>query len=356
MDMLIPITPTIIIALISLVIELLAFIITFRQYITDRHTYVGFMSITWACSAGVNLLQVLGNAFLSTTFIRGSLLLYIPLGFSIIFLLDSLSRESTDVRKFGIVSFLSAVILIYDFNPSQVYVQGSRVLLGAELGLSYFVLTVFEGIWWVYYVLRIFKNAPKALKRGTILLVISSILMGIITILVLVSGLDFVVPGIGFIVHGIGTLLFTIAFTMQPRLGYVLPFRAIRLTILETRGGIPLFTHTWSQQDQLMNDTIFSGMLHGISTLLNEALHRGNLREISVDNAILIVKRSEEYPIACILVASRASPSLRAAIDAFLNKFTTHFHQYFGNAAEIGRFAQAESLITECFNFVPNYD
>ena len=81
-------------------------------------------------------------------------------------------------------------------------------------------------------------------------------------------------------------------FKKQPKLAYVLPFRASRLTILDSVRGICIFNHIWDKTSKV-DDDLFGGMMQGISGILKETVHRGNIRQIELEQAILLVYREE---------------------------------------------------------------
>ena len=78
-------------------------------------------------------------------------------------------------------------------------------------------------------------------------------------------------------------------------------------------------------QDNLIDHDLFSGMFQGISLILNEAVGKGNVREIVLDEGILLIKRSKKHPVACVLIVSKSSKSLRQALNAFSEKFFKEF-------------------------------
>ncbi len=81
-------------------------------------------------------------------------------------------------------------------------------------------------------------------------------------------------------------------FAKKPKLGYVLPFKALRLTIINTESGIAIFTHDWTKDESLVDNVLFSGMMQGISGILNESLKKGNIKEIILDKANLLIEHS----------------------------------------------------------------
>ena len=115
------------------------------------------------------------------------------------------------------------------------------------------------------------------------------------------------------------SILWGLIFVKQPKLAYILPFKAVRLTVIETNGGIPLFTHAWSSEG-LIDDSLFTGMLHATSQFMDESLKRGNVHEVHLEKAILLIQSSEKYPISSILLVTKSSRSLRHALNKFAER------------------------------------
>ena len=155
---------------------------------------------------------------------------------------------------------------------------------------------------------------------------------------------------------GIGALRTAIAFARQPQLAYILPFQTYRLTVIENSGGIPLFTHTWNPHKEIIDSSLFSGMLQGISGVLQESLKKGNLREIHLDQAELLLQRSEKMPFTCVLVATKSTPSLREALKNFANLFYLRFSRNLKDFHRIDNFSLAADLVPVCFPFVLMYN
>ena len=154
----------------------------------------------------------------------------------------------------------------------------------------------------------------------------------------------------------IQNLIMLIPLVKHPELAFILPFKDLRLTIIETERGFPLFTHIWNQTKDL-EDNLFSGMLHGIGQFVQETLQSGNMREITLDKAILILKRSQKHPVVCVLVTTKSTKSLRNALDKFAEKFFNKFAGQFSEQVNIEKkFAPAKELVEECFSFVPVYE
>jgi hypothetical protein len=147
----------------------------------------------------------------------------------------------------------------------------------------------------------------------------------------------------------------TIALVKEPRLAFVLPFKVMRLVIFETKGGLPIYTKNWieSESRSLKDEALFSSMLQGIGMILGEAVKKGTIREIQLTDAILLLHRNEEFSIACVLVATKSTKTLRHALNEFAEEFYETFSEKFDILSEPQRFEDASSLVEQHFAFVP---
>lgn len=151
------------------------------------------------------------------------------------------------------------------------------------------------------------------------------------------------------ILPGMLILIFFLIF----RLEYFafLQFHPLRLFVIDTNSGIPLFTYTWKGGERLANDDLFSGMVHGISLFMKESVGAGYLREVDLESATLIVSTSKDLPISGVLVTSRHSDSLNDLLVAFMEKFEEEFGTIIreGNTSDTSQFDAAALLVEKLF-------
>ncbi len=95
-----------------------------------------------------------------------------------------------------------------------------------------------------------------------------------------------------------------------------------------------------------------TGMIQGVSMIVKESVNKGDVQEIKMAEATLIYERSPVYPVACILVASKASKTLRDSLDAFSTKFFHQFGDKLEDSNNVTQFRPAEKLVEECFSFL----
>ncbi|TXT62493.1 MAG: hypothetical protein BAJALOKI1v1_920002 [Promethearchaeota archaeon] len=133
-----------------------------------------------------------------------------------------------------------------------------------------------------------------------------------------------------------------------------MPFRAIRLTIIHTEGGIPLYNYNWS--DYEIGESLFSSMIQGISLVLKESVKGGDIQEIHMRKAVLLLKKSFDYPVVCVLVSTKASKCLEDTLTAFSTKFFQQYSPFFSDPSDIDPYQNTTELIEEFFPFIPSYE
>ncbi|MFW9916903.1 MAG: hypothetical protein ACFFGZ_14955 [Candidatus Thorarchaeota archaeon] len=210
----------------------------------------------------------------------------------------------------------------------------------------------------VYYCWKIHWNAPQTMKFFSRLLLVGAICVGVLSSLMFIIGVDKEIPGSDGLVFALGAFIIGFVIVSEPKLAYILPFKALRITVIDFgKGGLPLFTYTWNLGEHLTDEALFSGMLTGISSILKESLQRGNVREIHLDTAVLIVQRSSQLPVACVLVTTKSSPSLKQSLNSFAISFFAEFsHQILNSElVDLQAYAPASRLVERFFPFVPEY-
>ncbi len=263
---------------------------------------------------------------------------------------DAISRDTVDPVKLIIISVLAT---------------GAAT---SEGFMFIIILQVFSLVVWVYYACRIHVNAPKSIKpfsrlylAGIIVFVVGSLYgaTGFIPESIMSSTMVTIIQVIRWEpILGIAFIIISIAYAKAPNLVNILPFVAVRLSIVDIKAGIALYTHDWARRDDLIHEDLFSSMLSGISMILNESVKKGNIREIHLDKARLLLVRSDEYSIAFVLITSHPTKALRNALEVFASRFIIRFADVLteqGKDIEIGKFRTAVDLVHDCFPFAVEY-
>lgn len=336
------------------------FCVNLWEYRTKRYAHVLTLAILSLYSTFSVLFMGLSDMWESIPLAQLAGMFGGPMLISWVFLVDRMTRDAVDPVKIFACGAVLMGYTILNLNPANfmkdpngqlgIILTGDLTTYGVALGILLPVLILYYGVRINYY-------APHSLKRFTRFLLIAAIIYGIIYPGIIISRLDktLSIPGLLGTVVLSGTLLFTIGTVREPRVAFILPFRVLRLTVIDTTTGITLFTHTWAAGKRLADVDIFSGMLHGISGLLNEAVQAGELQEIKLGNATLILQRSGNAPIACVLTTTKSSKVLRQALYRFTTQFAMKFAKQLANPAEVSQFDPASALVSETFPFVPEF-
>ncbi len=354
----------------SLIPAVYAIYLTARQYRKEKHltslliclwfTVSLVWSLTLTLSQVIFLVPITNQEIVSTNIFLASVGLVVPIASLAVLSADYLGHEGVNPVHLFVVTVLGTGTFILIFVPWQCYVQGGFVSEG-ELELTFVptVLMGFNAILGLYYsfmfanlAVKVLKTAPKSIKKPARLFFTGGIIGTLGTTLVTFGGISIYVPGTTQLCAAIGTYIIAVALAKEPKLFYLMPSKAIRVAVFETKGGVAMFTHTWPGQEKIVDEMIFAGMLQGVSLFIRESLNRGELREITVDQATLIVHRRADYPIAFVLVVTRPTKTFRLALQSFANRFVTEYEKYFQDLSKVSQFTPASALVSECFPYV----
>ncbi len=336
----------------------IAFIIALRHLVQHRSRHALFFMLAWLSYVTWGVANGLLFLFNEAYFAYLGAYITIPLAFFAVLFFDSISREGVSLVKMLVITVLSTVKCVLLLQPGavQTYLDPDGF---ERLGLNSLLLSVGSfltftlGVWYVYFTARIYRNAPTSMRRYSSISLIGAIAMGLAGPVVALFSVNIVI----ILSVGIGTLLTSVAFTRMPHLAYILPFKVIRLTVVENCSGIQLFTHDWNLTGHLFNPDLFSGMLHGLSGILQETLHKGFPQEIHVEQAVILFERTGGLPLTFVLITSKTSQFLRRSLHSFATLFSQLFRASLTPRSSIIKidFTPAESLVKVTFPFIPSY-
>ncbi len=325
-----------------------------------KYQSILFYALAWFFLMGWSLTDMLGYLLLSGPMDLFANYFLIPSGFFLILFVDYVSKESVDPLKLMIMTTLSILLIISSFEQGATYsifLQSGEqsLIINGNFRIMISITGLFMGLMFVYYSAKIHLATPKSLKSYSVLFLLGAILIGFVSPGSVAIGLSLIIPGCYDLFMATGALLCAIVIGCTPKLTFILPFKVYKLMVFETTGGIPLFIHAWSKSDEKINSMVFSGMMHAMNKFTEISLQR-NIREIHLEQIILILQRSDQFPIVCMLIASKSSKFLRAALYSFSTKFIDRFSEHLSTPTETNDFKSAVELIHEHFAFVPEYE
>jgi hypothetical protein len=322
----------------SLIPFVISFSISLHQYLKTRYQHNLFLCLTWILCLLWILTHGLAKLFLSKQIYWWSGLFITGYLVSIIFFGESLENEIQISKYLLLVLLLQSLIVVFAYDETFVVIEKYQ---NGELGLRL-----------NHPYIKIYLNVPPAIKGKTFLALIGVIIFSSAGILYVMLGGTDILPGLNMLFTFLGALLFGISFLTEPRMLHVLSFKMLRLQVIDTKSGIGIYSYNWEGTAESGDDILFSGMVQGISLIVQESVKRGELQEITLSEGILIIKKIPNSSIACVLVATKSTAPLRQALSNFAEKFDEKFQDKFDNICDISNFSQTTGLIKECFPFL----
>lgn len=331
-------------------------IITFMIAIKRKNPLVFLFSASWILQAFFWYLD--SAAHLNYSFFLMKIA-FIPqsIGVPCMFIfIELIRKENVNPIKMILLALIETIFLMLLFMPGAL-----EIIPG--YGIHFIGLTrFFQIIWLVYYVFfylswsyQTFKKAPQELKGLVSQLLFGSILFSIVTTAFYALGTVIRLANpLGFFVHGIGALITIIVLLKEPSIIYILPFKAYRLIVFETREGTTLIKHDWAELRNI-DENIFSMLIQATRSVLNEIINKGDVRKIDLDKAVLLVQHDPKYPIVSVLVTSKSCRSLLYGLKAFHEQFISKYVFDLDNLKDPTKFREAEGLIERIFDFIPEH-
>lgn len=350
--------------LIAVFPALFSLFITLVYYLKEKDKTLFYFSLVWFFLSGWAFFGAMSFLLLSKLLFRIQLLFLVGMAYSVSMLVDSISMEHIEPFKLVLFTTIGTLLVVFTFNADSivddVFPNGELSLaMSGDLRIVTGILSLMIGLIMVYYMIRIHLVAPKGLKKYSLLSVIGALVLGVLAPVLIGTGVSTYIPGIGLLPVTLGALLMSIAFVLQPKLAYVLPFKAVQVQVIDIELGASLYTHVWDKKNfEEINELLFSGMISGISHFIDETLKKGYIRQVVVDEAVLLIENSyDNRRLAFVLVANNSSPSLKKALELFAKRFVTTYpirHEI--GMIDEKEFVKTSQIVEKCFPFVPKYE
>ena len=277
----------------------------------------------------------------------------------IIIFIELVRKEHVNPTKISILVIIEATVFYVTFflNPADNWniIPGYGVHNKGILRISQIIFIFYYAFLYYIWSFQTWRKAPSSLKRLTNLFFFGSTLFSVVTAIMYVLG-TFIrsFNSIAFIIHSVGAITNIIVILKDPRIIYILPFKAYRILVVDTNASIALYKYDWAKVGKL-EETMFSMMLQAIGNVLDDILKKGEVQEIQMDRAVLLIHHDNTYSIASILIASKSSKSLRYGLKRFNEKFVNVFQTQLDGERKVGTFEETRALVDNVFDYVPSY-
>ncbi|WP_371806617.1 hypothetical protein [Candidatus Lokiarchaeum ossiferum] len=342
------------------------FFVVLSSYIRTRYRHLAILSLLFFSVAIANLLFTIANLYLSYTIFA---IFIIFMSIEVLFtnwFVDFVCRERVNTPKMVLWAFLAGMMIISAFDFENTFslfeYTGGIVQISYKEGNLQILFSLMSLFWaglLLFLTLRIYFEVPKHLKQTSFHALIATlviIIRGIFTYqLNLIS--PFINTGLSII--GFGYL--TYYFIKFPELAFMVPFKTLHLHILEIKSGMTIYSYNWRESNAtpIVNDTLFSGLCTGLDAIFNATLQKGNIHEIHLEKAVLLLQREVNSPLLFIIISTKASKSLRKALKSFTKRFNKAFTQEIEEMEKgvinKAHFRKATGLLGDFFPFIPDY-
>ena len=314
----------VIIAFISLIPSALATISTLIQYFKDKYPHLKYLAGMWGCGTIWILFQAVSDLFSSIPLHFICFYSSIVMGYFAILFVDSVTRDSIDIFKIILMTISSTAVVLLSFLQDDAVIIETEArtpypTFNGDFKIAAIIQMILVVLVFVYGSIKIYIYTPGNLKKYSMLNVLGTYLWGIQPLWFQFTDLEKDTPGISTASMAVGILIIAIIFIKKPKLAYILPFKTYRIMIQNTNTGIIFFKHDWNKLEAPDSENIFSGIMQAISTIFEHTINKGKVKKIRFEEAEITFKASEKVPLACILISSDSSITLRSSFDKFAN-------------------------------------
>lgn len=325
-----------------------------RQKKRELYLFLGIiLSICFSYFAGIMLHINLSRVWKILTLIH-----LIPVSIFSILIVDVLRRETIEPWKLGFTTFLCGLLVLallepdsftsFQYGNGDWYLASNSTQSFAATSLLLWSFGVF-----FYYSILLIRKSPPVTKKYAYIFLFSLVLISIGPIIILNLKSDNILPHFDTISNSLGFLIFAYVFSTHPEVFYILPFKVIRLTVLDMESGISLYDHTWKFNEEMVDKEVYSALFNGIRVFVKDSMKHGDIDEIMTNDAVILFQIDEETNLAFILISTKSSRLLKNVLKRFAGKFKQKFGPSLEKRSEIALFNDAKEIIDDVFKFLP---
>ncbi|MBD3350734.1 MAG: hypothetical protein GF364_04520 [Candidatus Lokiarchaeota archaeon] len=332
--------------------------VTFYHSIVHQNKLMFVFSLNWALQAVFWYLDMTAHITVDALYMRIGFVFQSIAMILLLVYLEYISNERINPFFLSLASILATLYIIVSWlDSSMEEIEGYGVHVTGVcriIQILFFLYSVLIYFRWSY---KTWIMAPDDIKRSANLLLVGSILYSFgMAIVYFLGTFIYELNAIAFNIHAIGIFFTVIVMIKERKLIYVLPFKAFRLVVFETKGGLLIYSYNWTKSETLIHEDLFSSVLQGISSILRETLNKGNLKKIQLDDAILMLNQNPKHSIAFGIVSTKDSKILRSWLRAFEDKFLEKYGDSIETPTVVSNFDQVEQLVKDSFAFIPQYN
>ncbi|TXT66914.1 MAG: conserved membrane protein of unknown function [Promethearchaeota archaeon] len=314
-----------------------------------------YLGLGWFFMGCVVLSEGFSYLFLNIPLARLSCILTFPTTLFSVIGIDQIIKEKVDGIKL-IPVFMIGGLLLYTIFEENIFVilveKGSTTVFNSSISLIFVLLMLsFTIVLYLFWTMKTFLKSPKILKKTSFLFFLGGLMMGPIWLILSLFNSN-IMQMIAYLCLAIGALLTVATITKEPKLLYILPFTVYRMIIYD-ENGLLLYSYQWIKSNFDLN--LITGFLTALQSFSDEALKKGKISEIILEEGVLILEQSHSIIIG--LLTSKTSKLLRTSLDKFFMEFQAKYKNIIEDESrDLLEFESAIELIKKYFSYLPFND
>lgn len=351
-------------SLLSVILTLYASIIIFRQNLKNPDRALLIMGFAYLSLSLYFFISGIGYLMLdpSISMLKNIFLVLICL--TITMTTNQMINGRLMSYQLVIVSFFSSFAIasfLFPISESITYMEfdnGDQSLQNIGFNRVIIALLFFYVIVnLLYFSVKIFKHAPRGLRQDASLYFGGNFFL-VIGALTFITGFSTTIPGIVEICVSLGIVISSIGLIRAPQILYVLPFSAIKLSIIKSDSGISFYNYYWRGDLDDTADQLFGAAFLAITNFMQETVGKGGLEEIKLEGVTMTIKKPVDQPIYYVVIATKQSYVLRQGLEQFARSFNAIYGDLLSDKSnyEVQQFKEADKLIEQCFPYIPEYN
>jgi hypothetical protein len=333
-------------------------ILTFFYALKKKNRIIFLFSAMWLLYSLFWFIDAAAHYYYSTFLMALAIIPQLIGGTCIVIFIELSRREHVNTLNITILIILEFILLSVTFllpvSENYEVIPGYGVHNKALLRIVQLIFLLYFITQYFLWSLQTWRKAPPKYKGLARSLLIGSTLFSIVTVVMYgLGGIIKMFNALAFFINGCGAFITILVILKDPKIIHILPFTAYRVLVLDTKEGIALFKHDWAELEKI-EENIFSMVLQAVGSVLDEILKKGEVREIQMDRAVLLIQHDKSYPVASVLVSSKSTRSLRNGLKSFNEQFILKYCSDNVDFHEVSKFSKASNLVNSIFDFVPD--
>lgn len=358
--MVLNLTTEVYLSILSVIFSIIAAILIFQQNNKNEDRALVFIGVAYSCLAIYFMCTGLGYMLLNTFFYMLKNVFLILLVLFITMAITQMMYDKMITLILVIMSFISSFALFVYLLPNNVemmtFDNGEKSLTNVGYNrviIAMLFLYVVAII--LYFSAQIYINSPKEFRSDSRLFFLGNLILGVFGLGSFISGISLIIPGIVELSVSIGILISSIGLINTPQILYILPFKAIKLSIINSNTGISMYNYHWTGNIDHATDQLFGAAFMSITNFMQETIGEGNIEEVRLEGTTIIIKKPAQQSYYYVVIATKSSYTLKKGLEQFANRF----HDMYGTIIEdqihdLQEYQAADEIIPECFPYIPS--